>query len=242
MARLLATSLCVAALSVCGCRRDGPRPVTKSVLPLAYDATGGWFDTDADAVRVACVGDSITYGMGCPEDRRDADSYPAQLQALLGHGYHVGNFGHTGTCVARDGTKPYLEQDEARAAEDFDPDIVVVMLGTNDVWDMNWHGTFAEDYERLLERYDDADEVICVTPPTLFTSDWGGHHVSDMGRVSEVRRDVLEIAQAHGFPAIDVGTSTDKLSTAFPDGLHPDPAGYGLIASIVAEEIEAGHR
>ena len=42
-------------------------------------------------IRVACVGDSITAGYGLSDP--GTQSYPAQLQALLGSGYSVGNFG-----------------------------------------------------------------------------------------------------------------------------------------------------
>ena len=41
--------------------------------------------------KVACIGDSLTRGYLL----EDAQSYPAQLQQLLGAQYEVRNFGHT---------------------------------------------------------------------------------------------------------------------------------------------------
>lgn len=38
--------------------------------------------TFAQKIKVACIGNSITYGYTIED--RDKDSYPAQLQALLG--------------------------------------------------------------------------------------------------------------------------------------------------------------
>ena len=45
-------------------------------------------------IKVACIGDSITYGAAI-EDRVNY-SYPSQLQVLLGENYEVGNFGKNG--------------------------------------------------------------------------------------------------------------------------------------------------
>jgi sialate O-acetylesterase len=49
-------------------------------------------ETAQRAVRIACVGNSVTYGYGIAN--RERDSYPAQLQRMLGEGYEVRNFGH----------------------------------------------------------------------------------------------------------------------------------------------------
>lgn len=46
------------------------------------------------AIRVACVGDSITYGAKIEDNF--LNSYPAQLQLFLGSDYLVGNFGASG--------------------------------------------------------------------------------------------------------------------------------------------------
>ena len=54
-----------------------------------------------ETIKVACVGNSITYGTGITN--RDADSYPAQLQKLLGKKYSVGNFGKPGATLLAHG-------------------------------------------------------------------------------------------------------------------------------------------
>ena len=51
----------------------------------------------ARPVRVACVGNSITYGAGIAN--RQQNSYPAQLQYYLGADYEVRNFGVSGTTL-----------------------------------------------------------------------------------------------------------------------------------------------
>ena len=89
----------------------------------------------ASKVKVACVGNSITYGMRLED--RERESYPAQLQALLGDRYEVGNFGKSGATLLRHGHRPYFEQEEFRQAMDFAGDIVVIHLEST----IRTHGT-----------------------------------------------------------------------------------------------------
>lgn len=57
-------------------------------------------------IKVACVGNSITYGAGI--SNREKNSYPAQLQYYLGEGYEVRNFGSNGATAQSDGDYPYV--------------------------------------------------------------------------------------------------------------------------------------
>ena len=58
-------------------------------------------------IKVACVGNSITYGLKL--ENREKQSYPAQLQQLLGSDYIVGNFGKSGTTLLSKGHHPYIK-------------------------------------------------------------------------------------------------------------------------------------
>ncbi len=44
-----------------------------------------------DKIRVACIGNSVTYGNGISDSEKD--SYPSLLQKMLGEKYEVRNFG-----------------------------------------------------------------------------------------------------------------------------------------------------
>ena len=103
-------------------------------------------------IKVSCVGNSITYGMRL--DDREQESYPAQLQALLGDRYEVGNFGKSGATLLRHGHRPYFEQEEFRQAMAFAGDIVVIHLGINDTDPRNWphfRDEFVGDYLALID-------------------------------------------------------------------------------------------
>ncbi len=84
------------------------------------------------ALRVACIGDSITFGCGVGDTNL---SYPAKLQALLGAGYDVRNFGKSDATVTRgsfnDWARGLARQAEYTTALAFQSDVVVCNLGIN---------------------------------------------------------------------------------------------------------------
>ena len=55
-------------------------------------------------IRVACVGDGVTYGLGLAD--REAQSYPRFFQKLLGERFETRNFGVPGATVSKDGDTP----------------------------------------------------------------------------------------------------------------------------------------
>ena len=77
-------------------------------------------------IKVACVGNSVTWGMTIVD--REKNCYPAQLQRMLGEGYEVRNFGHSGTTLLRRGHRPYVDQKEYKEALAFQADLVVIHL------------------------------------------------------------------------------------------------------------------
>ena len=56
-----------------------------------------------------CKGNSITYGAFIAN--RDQNSYPAQLQAYLGDGYEVRNYGVSGRTLLTQGDYPYVKNE-----------------------------------------------------------------------------------------------------------------------------------
>ena len=81
-------------------------------------------------IKVACVGNSITYGAGIVN--REKNSYPAQLQVYLGDKYEVRNFGSNGATAFHEGDYPYVQTEAYKQAIAYSPDIVFIKLGTND--------------------------------------------------------------------------------------------------------------
>ena len=102
------------------------------------------------AIRVACIGNSITDGY-CV-DMRTAYGYPAQLQKKLGNDYWVKNFGVSARTMLNKGDFPYMNEMAWQDALAFKPDVVVIKLGTNDSKPENWQygSEFRQDLEQMI--------------------------------------------------------------------------------------------
>lgn len=114
----------------------------------------------AQKIKVACVGNSVTYGAGI--DNREMDCYPAQLQRLLGDTYEVENFGHSGATLLNKGYRPYTQQEAYQNALRFAGDKVIIHLGLNDTdpraWP-NYRDDFVKDYLSLIESFRQANPI-----------------------------------------------------------------------------------
>ncbi len=121
--------------------------------------------------RIACVGDSITYGATIRD--KSHDSYPAQLGTMLGRKYSVKNFGASGYTLQESCDRPYTSHKRYKKSLDFKPDVVLIMLGTNDTKPYNWISTeaFQDDYRQLILSYQELPsrpDVILMTPASVF--------------------------------------------------------------------------
>ena len=117
-------------------------------------------------IRVACIGDSITWGFTLL--RPSKQSYPALLQEKLGQDYDVRNFGYNDASARFDADTPYVKKRVYRDSIDWNPDIVLIMLGTNDTKRRNWDpDIFRRNYTELVRSYIDLPSrprVILIAP------------------------------------------------------------------------------
>lgn len=195
--------------------------------------------------KIACVGDSITYGTGI--ENREENCYPVLLQNALGtEDYQVGNFGVDGAAVQKNSDKPYWEEERYQKSIDFEPDIVVLMLGTNDTKDVNWNNgeTFQNDYEAMLKSYASVSSnpsIIAVTPPALFSFSEDGQAIKAEADaiICEEAKIIREICQDKGIPVIDLYEISGSHPEWFnSDGVHPNESG----AEAIAKEVETAVR
>ena len=119
--------------------------------------------TAQEKKKVACIGNSVTYGYG--HKTPGETSYPSQLQQLLGEGYEVRNFGHSGATLLSKGHRPYINLPEYKAALEFAPDIAVIHLGLNDTDPRNWpnyRDEFYGDYINIIKALREANPAVDV--------------------------------------------------------------------------------
>lgn len=188
-------------------------------------------------IRIACIGNSITYGYDIED--REINSYPAQLEKLLGENYTVKNFGYSGRTLLSNGDKPYINEKVFTDALQFEPNIVIIMLGTNDTKPRNWKykENFKEDYINLVTAFDTLSSkpqvVLCQLVPA-FPKRWG---ISDSVIVNEVNPIIVQLSKELKLPCIDLHTPFENKAQMFPDLIHPNNKGANLMAWIIYEAL-----
>lgn len=203
------------------------------------------YDVIEDKVKVACVGDSITFRHGFEEEPEN--NYPTVLAELLGEDYRVTNFGESGTCVQVDGDCAYVDQKVYSLSLDHNADVLVFMLGTNDSKAWNWNGeeAFRKNYEKLLDSYikeaKPTKVYICTSPKAFYLDDKtaGGAEFGIQPKiVDKIVRIQNEVAKERGYSVIDIyELSKDNPEWFEEDGIHPTLEGASGIANAVAEQI-----
>lgn len=181
-------------------------------------------------VRIACVGDSLTKG----------SNYPEYLWMLVGPDYKVGNFGVGSATVSIQSNKPYINQSEFVEAKNFGPDVVVIMLGTNDAYPSNQQTRtkFVEDYITLVrefQRLDSAPKIVLVEPPPVLRNGTG---INTQFFTNNILPAIKEVASMLNLQVIDLYTPLSDFPQYFSfDGVHPSERGSQAIAEIIHNTI-----
>ncbi len=208
-----------------------------------------------DAVKVACIGNSITDGHGI--DVATQFGYPALLQQMLGDNYWVKNFGVSARTMLNKGDNPYMNEMAWKDAVAFNPDIVIIKLGTNDSKPQNWQygAEFKNDLKQMITtlRPDLAQpqkkkgkksknvqpakpQIILCTPIPAFKSTW---NINDSIIANSIIPIQQEVAREYGLQVIDLHTLfADKSDFVQSDGIHPNEKGVKRMAEIIAETLK----
>lgn len=191
-------------------------------------------------VRVACVGNSITYGY-LVEDR-EKNCYPAVLGRMLGTGYEVRNFGRNGATLLNKGHNPYTKTKEYAEAIAFRPDVAVIDLGVNDTDPRNWpnyRDEFIPDYAALIASFRKVNPgvkvYVCRMTPISHrhrrfkagTRDW----------YNQIQQAIELVARTQGAELIDLEAVLKDRPELLPDAVHPTAEGARLMAEKIYSAI-----
>lgn len=190
----------------------------------------------AQKIKVACVGNSVTYGYGI--ENRETNCYPAQLQRMLGDAYKVENFGHSGATLLNKGYRPYTQQEAYQKALKFAGDYVIIHLGLNDTapraWP-NYRDDFVRDYLSLIESFRKANPRckvwICRMTPISHRHPRFKSGTRDWYWMEQAL--IEEIARIAGATLIDLQEGLYDRPDLLPDALHPNAEGAGILARTV---------
>lgn len=191
-------------------------------------------------LKVACVGNSITYGMTLANPA--TDSYPAQLQPLLGDKYRVERFGRNGATLLRKGHRPYVADPIFTEALAFSPDILVVHLGVNDTDPRNfphYGDDFAPDYLALIDSFRVRNPNVRVIMANLspILSQHYRYRSGTRAWRDSLRILIPQIAKSAGAETVDFGEALRDYPNLIPDGIHPNKEGASHLARAVYSRI-----
>lgn len=185
-------------------------------------------------IKVACVGNSITEGLGLDK------TYPQVLQELLGEQYEVRNYGISGRTLLKKGDYPYWNEAKYEDVLDWNPDIVIIMLGTNDTKPQNWqykeeyvgdYMTFINSFKKLSSR----PEVLVCNPIPVFEDKFD---INGVAMKKEVLPKMKKIAQKTKVQIIDLNTPFIGKAALTYDGVHPNDEGAGFLATEVYKALK----
>ena len=191
-----------------------------------------------DAIRVACIGNSITYGARIKN--RDRDSYPAVLSRMLGEAYWVKNFGVSARTLLNKGDHPYMNEKAYQDALAFNPNIVVIKLGTNDSKSFNWK--YKADFTKDLQTMVDAFKALPAQPKIYLCYPSKAYQTGDNINDDIISKQIIpmikKVAKKNNLSVIDLHAAMDGMPQLFPDKIHPNEEGAKVMAKAVYQSLK----
>jgi lysophospholipase L1-like esterase len=181
---------------------EGGAPLTSDTLaPPSTSKSPKILFREICEIKIAAVGDSITYGNGSHVNKKERDgegNYPLEVQRFFSHtmtrgqflraqsgtevdevGYHgrncsrllsevdprgrcikykfsIRNFGRSGRTASNEKPKwSYRHSKEFNASLEYNPDVILILLGTNDSKERHWvdSAQFERHYLGLMKEY-----------------------------------------------------------------------------------------
>lgn len=193
--------------------------------------------------RIACIGDSITFGAGVIRTRK-TDAWTFLWGKRLGKGFQVLNYGVSGATLQREGDSPYRKVGYLKWLEKAQPELMLLMLGTNDTKPFNWdEGRYAREYEELVRELRDKPwphRLVLMAPPKAFPEEQSGVIPFDIQNEpihDSIRPLVFSLGEKYDLQVIDLYALTKEHPEYFGDGVHPNALGNRVIAEHLQREI-----
>ena len=187
------------------------------------------------SIKIACIGNSITFGAGIKNQLKD--SYPTVLGRMLGKEYIVQNFGRSGATLLRNGNSPYWKTTQYQNAKEFNPDIVVIKLGSNDSKPVNkpFWSEFQNDLSNMVDSFrllpSHPKIYLCFPVPAIGKGNFG---ITDSVLLQVIIPQIKTVAKLKNTGLIDLHKVLENKDSLIPDRVHPNEAGAVLIAKAVA--------
>ncbi|MEG1718970.1 MAG: GDSL-type esterase/lipase family protein, partial [Clostridia bacterium] len=202
--------------------------------------------------KIAFVGDSTTYGYSLPDATRESSCFTGLIAAKYGTiNYQARNFGASGCTLTKNGDFPYTTSNAYKESLKYLPDVVVIMLGTNDSKGKNFDNgkidKFKADAIDLINSYkllESQPVIIFNTSPIVveigLPSSDNKILNSNITKIAEIQREVAKESKVY---SIDINKDTKNFTAAdfeSTDGIHPNVQGHKKLADIIYTELIEG--
>jgi lysophospholipase L1-like esterase len=189
-----------------------------------------------EPIKLACVGDSITAGVGAAKRQ----SWPDQIRGMLGEKWNVRNFGVSAKTLMNSGDDPYQKHSAFNDAKGFKPDVVVIMLGTNDTKPQNWKHfkkDFEADYKDMVKQFAETPGkpriFVCYPPYVAKNGNWGINEPNVLEEIPVINK----VAKDMKLGVVDVHGALKGKDELIPDNVHPNAEGAKVIAATVFKAL-----
>jgi lysophospholipase L1-like esterase len=183
-------------------------------------------------IRITCVGASDVSSptpYGTP-------NWPDYIAGMLGYEYSIINCGASGTTMIKQGNAPYWNTQQYTDSLDSSPDIVIIMLGSNDSKPYNWiyQTNYIPDYEDLISHYRNLPSHPRIYINTLLSVYGpGSYDITDPIVTGQLCPVIWQLGYDENLPVIDINSATKNMSQNFPDNVHPNIAGAKVVAQTI---------
>ena len=186
---------------------------------------------------VACVGDSNTFGEFLfPRHKKN---YPYLLQKLMPE-YQIFNLGVNGSTGKIFSVNTYIKTSSFDESIHLEPDVVIIILGSNDSKKINWTNKddFKKEYKELILQYrklGNKPEIYIGTPMYPHGKSYGIDYVN----FDDINKSIFEIGVECGIPVIDFYNKTKKYIEYFGfDKVHLNRKGHLFVAQTICDFID----
>jgi lysophospholipase L1-like esterase/pimeloyl-ACP methyl ester carboxylesterase len=196
------------------------------------------FANQAKPVKIACLGASICAGarLAHPETQ----SYPAQLEQLLGPNYQVTNYGVSSTTLLKKGDYPYRNTQQYKDALASQPDIVLIDLGGNDSKLVNreYLDEYEKDYHELIRAFKSLPthpSILLLLPVVSFVQDTT--QIWDPVIAQRILPKIRRVAFDEQVEVVNLNALFIGKPALLPDGIHPELEGTTMMAKTLYEVV-----
>ena len=190
-------------------------------------------ESHKEKIKVACIGDSITAGVGSKM------AWPKMLQQMLGDKWEVKNYGISARTLLKKGDHPWDKEHQYQDAQKLNPDVVIIMLGTNDTKPQNWKlkDEFIPDYKDMIATFNKADpkpRIFACHPPLVPGA--GNFGITEAGVLEQIPM-IDAMAKEVGVGVIDMHDIFKGKDAMFPDRVHPNTDGATELAKAAYKKL-----